>query len=377
MKHFTYFLSCLLVFLKTNAQTTPIYGNDIKVTVNGFTVDAMEPHISPDGNALFFNSLNSGGTTSLYYAAKVNDSTFNLAGLMPVVNETVTPYLNAVASIDTSDTFYWVSLRGYPSNINNLHRVTFGTTGPTNFGRVYGNFNINTPGYLIMDAAISYEGNYLYYCNAYFNSCAFGLPCSSRMGVAQKVNDSTFNYLPNTNSIFANVNDTSYIVYAPVVTPDGLELYFTRALVGVPQTEICVSVRSTTLSAFSTPTVIITSFNNAPEGPTLTTNKNILYYHKKSGGVFTIFMKYKTGVLGIKDAREEKTISAYPNPNNGSFTIKGNENEIILISNQLGQELKTIYLSEKNNFSVTISGLENGIYFLNGKNIKQKIVVLN
>lgn len=368
---------CLMVFFKITAQTTPTYGNDIKVTINGFTVDAMEPHISPDGNALFFNSLNNGVTTSLYYAAKVNDSTFNLVGLMPVVNETVTPYLNAVASIDTSDTFYWVSLRGYPGNINNLHRVTFGGSGPTNFGRVYGNFNINAPGYLIMDAAISYEGNYLYYCNAYFNSCPFGLPCAARLGVAQKVNDSTFNYPPNTNSIFANVNDTSYIVYAPVVTQDGLELYFTRALLNTPQTEICVSVRSNTLSAFSTPTVIITSPGNAPEGPTLTTNKNVLYYHKKSGGVYTIFMRYKTNVLGINETKEEKVLSIYPNPNNGSFTIKGISTETILISNQLGQEIKTICLSDKSNFSETINDLETGVYFLNGKNTKQKIVVID
>jgi hypothetical protein len=371
------FITILVLAFITKSQTTPLYGNDIKVTINGYTLDAMEPHISPDGNALFFNSLNSGGTTSLYYAAKVNDSTFNLVGLVPVVNETVTPYLNAVASLDTADNFYWVSLRGYPADIHNLHRVKFGTTGPTNFGRVYGNFNINAPGYIIMDAAISYEGDYLYYCNSYFNSCSFGMPCSSRMGVAQKVNDSTFNYLPNTNAIFTNVNDTSYIVYAPFVTPDGLELYFSRALVGVPQTEVCVSVRSNTLSAFSTPTTMITSLNNVPEAPTLTTNKNVLYYHKKSAGFFNIFMKYKTVTTGISEVKKENSITIYPNPNNGSFTVKGKENESIIISNQLGQELKTIYLSDKNNFSETISGLENGIYFLNGKSTKQKVVVLN
>lgn len=375
--HRLVFILFVIYTLSVKSQTTPQYGSDIKVTINGYTLDAMEPHISPDGNALFFNSLNSGGTTSLYYAGKVNDSTFNLVGLMPVVNETVTPYLNAVASVDTASNFYWVSLRGYPGNINNLHRVKFGTTGPSNFGRVYGNFNINAPGYLIMDAAVSYEGNFLYYCNSYFNSCSFGMPCSSRMGVAQKVNDSTFNYLPNTNSIFANVNDTNYIVYAPFVTSDGLELYFSRALIGVPQTEVCVSVRSNSLSAFSTPTTIITSLNNTPEAPTLTTNKNVLYYHKKSGGVFKIFMKYKTLSTGITEVKNENCVTIYPNPNNGSFSIKAKENETIIISNQIGQEIKTIYLSDKNNFSETISGLENGIYFLNGKNTKQKMVVMN
>ncbi|MBK7668690.1 MAG: T9SS type A sorting domain-containing protein [Sphingobacteriaceae bacterium] len=136
-------------------------------------------------------------------------------------------------------------------------------------------------------------------------------------------------------------------------------------------------MRSNTLSAFSTPTTMITSLNNTPEAPTLTTNKNVLYYHKKSGGVFTIFMKYKTLSTGITEAKDENNITIYPNPNNGSFTVRGKENESIIISNQLGQEIKIIYLSDKNNFSETISGLENGIYFLNGKSTKQKIVVLN
>lgn len=365
----------LLIFGGAIAQTPPNYAGDVKVTINGYTLDAMEPHISPDGNALFFNSLNSGGTTSLYYAAKVNDSTFNLVGLMPVVNETVTPYLNAVASVDTSDTFYWVSLRGYPGNINNLHRVTFGTSGPTNFGRVYGNFNINAPGYLIMDASINYEGNYLYYCNAYFNSCAFGMPCSSRMGVAQKINDSTFNYLPNTNSIFANVNDTNYIVYAPAITADGLELYFTRALIGVPQTEVCVSVRNNTLSAFSSPTVFITSINNTPEAPTLSTTKSVLYYHKKSAGIFNIFMKKRVSVTEISETIKSNNISVYPNPSAGSFTIKSNTNETVLILDQLGRETDRIVLSDKNHFTISIRDLKPGIYFLNGTHSKQKIIV--
>ena len=120
---------------------------------------------------------------------------------------------------------------------------------------------------------------------------------------------------------------------------------------------------------------MITSLNNVPEAPTLTTNKNVLYYHKKSGGVFNIFMKYRTGTTGIEEADKTKTISVYPNPNNGSFTIKGNENETILIGDQLGREIKTIVLSEKNNFTERVSGLNAGIYFLTGKSFRKKIII--
>ena len=62
------------------AQFYPTFGPEIKVSINGLTFDAMEPFISLDGNTLYFNSLNSGGNTNLYYATKLNDSTFTFIG---------------------------------------------------------------------------------------------------------------------------------------------------------------------------------------------------------------------------------------------------------------------------------------------------------
>lgn len=53
-------------------QTYPSYGPEKQVIINGLTFDAMEPFISPDGNSLFFNNLNDGINTKLFYATKVN-----------------------------------------------------------------------------------------------------------------------------------------------------------------------------------------------------------------------------------------------------------------------------------------------------------------
>ena len=54
-----------------------------------------------------------------------------------------------------------------------------------------------------------------------------GVPCEAMLGIAQKVNDSTFDKTAYSDAILENVNDTAYLVYAPQVSGDGLELYFT------------------------------------------------------------------------------------------------------------------------------------------------------
>jgi hypothetical protein len=302
----------------------PVFGNDIPVSINGYTLDAMEPFISPDGNAIFFNSLNDGNTTSLYYAAKVNDSTFNLVGLVPVVNQSVTPRLDAVASVDTSNNFFWVSTRNYPADMDNLFRIRFLSAGYTNFGRVHGNIYIYNPGWLIMDAAINYDGDKLLYCNAFFNSCNFNLPCKSVLNYAQKTNDSTFTKLPNSAFIFANVNDTAnYIVYAPHLSKDELSLYYTRALKNVPQTEICVSVRTITTQAFGLPSILVPASSSVPEAPTLTSDQLKLYYHKNQGGKFKLFLRYRTGTTSIAEQSTTTIISIIPSISNGVYTITG------------------------------------------------------
>lgn len=367
----------VLFWLTKSYSQVPLFGNEIPVTINGYTLDAMEPFISPDGNAMFFNSLNDGNATSLYYAAKVNDSTFNLVGQVPVVNQTITPRLDAVASVDTSNNFYWVSVRNYPTDFDNLHRVRFLTSSYTNFGRVHGNIYIYSPGWLIMDAAINYSGDKLLYCNAWFNSCSFNMPCKSAIGMAQKINDSTFTKFVNSGALFSNINDTvNYIVYAPQLSKDELELYYTRALKGIAQTEICVSVRTSTGLPFSLPTIIYPLSSSIPEAATITTDKSRMYYHKNTGSNFKLFLRYRTGTSGIKEEILLPETIVYPNPNGGIFKISGPAGFEIKLYNSLGQFIKQLQPG-----SVDIKGIPNGIYtlefFKNENFYYRKIVIDN
>lgn len=347
------------------SQTYPTFGPEKSVTIIGLTFDAMEPFISPDGNTLFFNSLNSGGNTNLYYATRINDTTFTYVGL---VNGTYNPSLNhldAVASIDCANNFFWVSLR----NIPNLHKGNYLTGNVTNVSQVYGTCNIlSPPGWIIMDAAIDYQGNLLYYSNGYFGPTyteCVGVPCEAKLGIARKVNDSTFNKIVNSDAILANINDTNYLVYAPQITSDGLELYYTRLLEGGFDTELCVSVRNNLSDPFSLPMIIYSNFGYFPEATTPTSDKQKIYYHQKNGsGIFEIYLRYKTGTTtSINEQTIAENIEVYPNPTTNILQITlpiPSVRYTITLSSNTGQEL--FKLSDQT--VIDISNFANGIYFL-------------
>ena len=285
---------------KNNQNSEPIlypsFGPEIDVNINGLSFDAMEPFISPGGNYLFFNNLNDGITTKLFYATKINNSTFTFAGELIGTNQITTPHLDAVADLDSNDNFYWTSTRNYPAELDNLFRGQFNSATVTNIDRVRGNFNMNIPGWLVMDHGISLDGEFLYFNNARFDSQNCQGPCETNMGVAKKVNATTFNKLGNSTALLENINDANYIFYAPCISSDNLEFQYTRYWKGQITTntvfEICVAVRDNSLKNFSTPKVLFSeTISSLIEAPTLTTDKKILYYHKKTAASHKIVMR--------------------------------------------------------------------------------------
>ena len=362
----------LLSILAVKSQTYPSYGLEMDVTINGLSFDAMEPFISPDGNYLFFNNLNDGINTKLYYATKVNDSTFNYVGELNGTNQITPPHLDAVADLDSFGNFYWTSTRNYPTELDNLFHGTFNTGNVTNIGRVRGDFNKNIPGWLVMDHGISYDGQFLYYNNARFDGICQGA-CETEIGIAQKVNDSTFNKLPDSDSILQNINDTNYIYYAPCVSSDNLELYYTRyprdTITTSTLFEICVAVRNTPSDIFSVPTVLFSEFiSDLIEAPTLTTDKQIIYYHRKIVGSHKIVMRYRENPLSVENSIENKlSFTIYPSPASEKIIIEyrrsSNEYSYKII-NILGQVVKKKQNISTNKYEISIANLNSGIYFI-------------
>jgi hypothetical protein len=265
----------------------PEFTDETEVIIEGYSKDAMEPFISKDGSFLFFNSLNDGDSTSLYYATKVNDTVFNFEGEIGGVNGRV-PHLDAVASMDVKNVFYFVSTRNYPDVFENYRTGKFDSGVVTGVESVAGDFYIRSPGWLIMDAEISGDGNLLYYVNAKFSGNL--LPDEARIGVAEKKN-SMFEKPDDSENIFKNINNFGCLVYAPCISSNGDELYFTRIIKGTFTTHICVSIRSDAGVTFSVPQIIEIE-GVSVEAPSLSDDGERLYYHKKLGrdNKYHIFM---------------------------------------------------------------------------------------
>ena len=279
-------------------QNYPVFGPEIDVNITGLTFDAMEPFLSADGNYLFFNNINDGINTKLFYATKINDATFSFVGELNGTNQITAPHLDAVADMDANGNFYWTSTRNYPAELNNLFRGNFANGNVTNISRVQGDFNKNIPGWLVMDHGISLDGQFLYFNNARFDETTCQGPCETTIGIAQKVNNTTFNTISNSATILEHINDSNYIYYAPCISSDNLELYYTRYIKGNITSstlfEICVAVRNNATVVFSEPKVLFSEpIANLIEAPTLTTDKNTMYYHKKTTNSHKIVMRQR------------------------------------------------------------------------------------
>lgn len=71
-------------------------------------------------------------------------------------------------------------------------------------------------------------------------------------------------------------------------------------------------------------------------------------------------------------SNEQPVISAFPNPNNGSFTLQTTVTGTFVLQNELGQEISSVYLNASNNFTATFNNLATGFYFVKPTNNNSK-----
>ncbi len=286
-------LACLLGALLTacgagSSESDPpatalytAFSNPTPVSITGYTGDAMEPFISKDGQYLFFNNRNDPTVnTDLYYAARVNDQTFTYLGPLPGVNS---PALDAVASLDMLGNFYFVSTRSYPTSLSTLYSGQFSATGVANASLVPG-ISLLNGGEVNFDAEISADGQTLWFDDGDYSTgslTAASIVIANRQG-------GIFIRQANSATVLAAVN-TADLNYAPSISVDGLELFFTRASRGSGATPaIYRTTRPDTNSAFATPQ-LVSSATGFVEAPSLSADGHLLYFHKLVNGIFAIY----------------------------------------------------------------------------------------
>jgi hypothetical protein len=264
------------------------YSDPRRIEILGYTGHSMEPFLSADGDILLFNNLNAAPeNTNLHWARRVDEYTFQYEGEISGVN---TIHLEGVPSLDGAGRLYFVSLRDYDQTLASVYAGDFAEGVVTNLSQVAG-VSKNVPGWLNFDVDVDKSGSYLYLVDGRFD--ASGGPHEADIFIAQK---STTGFERLTHDYLAKVN-TDELEYAACISPDQLELYFTRLLAPITSTskpEIWGTTRASKSDDFGAP-VRIDAAEGFVEGPTLTPDGNSLYYHKAENGTFVIYSVRRTG----------------------------------------------------------------------------------
>jgi hypothetical protein len=262
--------------------TFGVFTNPQPVTIEGYSQDAMEPFISPDGNYLFFNNSNSATQTNLYYATRIDDLTFQFQGEIGGANAAG---LNAVASMDSNNIFYFVSTRSYSQTFSTIYSGTFSSGSLSNVALVPG-ISKDKLGDVNFDQCIRPDGSTLYFVDGVFNGGS--VPQSASIAIAHREGDQSAR-LKNSAEIMRKVN-TDGLNYAPDISKSGLEFFFTRIPGRPPKPPpgIYTATRATTSEPFGKPRKIeaITGF---AEAPALSPDEKSLYYHLNVNGTFVIY----------------------------------------------------------------------------------------
>jgi len=251
------------------------------VVIEGYADEAMEPFLSRDGRFLFFNTRNDpGANTNLHYAVAADGSRFIYRGIL---YGTISYDLDAVATMSSDNRFCFVSPREYRRT-----RVSV-LCGAFDGKRVNGtkpqqNMATDRVGRLIFDVELAADGQSMVYAEGTFSGGA--APDEADLYMA-KLGPRGFERGPNTNTFVAiNSGDPEY---APALSADGLELYFTRVTGIWPfrSPKIFRATRGTLEQPFGKP-ARVEAIDGFVEGPSIAADGTI-YFHKKVDGRFEIW----------------------------------------------------------------------------------------
>lgn len=206
----------------------------------------------------------------------------------------------------------------------------------------------------------------------------------------------TNNYLWSSGSPFQNISvtGTASTVYTVTGTDvNNCTLSNTVSLTVNPNPTVTASASKTlvckgevvTLNGTGAATYSWTGGLGAGATVTVSPALNTLYTYTVTGtdangctnkSSVTLDVKLCTGVEELTAGNA--AINIYPNPSNGSFTIRSSAAVDLYIVNEIGQTVKTVKVS--GTAPSEISGLADGIYFIKGEStqgrINHKVVVL-
>jgi Tol biopolymer transport system component len=259
------------------------FANPQPVTLIGYSGHAMEPFISRDGRMLLFNNSNDPNeNTELHWAERVTDVSFRYRGKIDGANS---PALDGVPSLDQDGLLYFVTTRSYEATLSTIYRVRFRKGVATDPELVKG-LSLNTPGMVNFDLEISADGQWLIGVDG--DLTGGPVPRSADMFLARRIGDG-FERFKNSAALMREIN-TPDLEYAPAISADGRELFFTRMSGALFWRKFTIehAVRATADEPFGPPKTIA-AIEGVVEAPSLSSDGRTLYYHAKVDDLYRLF----------------------------------------------------------------------------------------
>jgi IPT/TIG domain/WD40-like Beta Propeller Repeat len=255
------------------------------VLLQGYSGSAMEPFITPDGRYLLFNTSNvAPNIPTLQVASRIDDSTFEYLGELEgsAVNEPGS--LSGTPSLDRENTLYFISTRSYNESLSTIYAGQFSEGHVTGVHLVSG-LKAETRGLVDFDASISPDGSRLYVSVGDFRSGSG--PTSASIRLFDRSGEG-FAPDPGSATLLRKVNAVATLNYAPAISADGLELFFTAASPAVGQAPtIYRAARSAPSKPFGA-AERVASISGFAEAPSLSSDGASLYFHELVGDEFAI-----------------------------------------------------------------------------------------
>jgi len=260
------------------------FSNPREITLLDYSGDAMEPGISADGTMLFFG--NNGKDKDLFMAKKSGDFTYGSVQKLSEINS---------ASVDSSpeavgEFIFFTSLADYPGDRKTLFRGKLVDGKMQKVAQLRGNLYSSEPRETSLDPDLTANQEILVFAQGRFGA---GAPEAMDVQLAYKIGDANYAVPKNSSEILKNINTAGNLEYAPAIGQDGLELFFTRATKSasgaVVKVEILQATRDKLDQPFGKPNIVVVA-DGFVEGPSLSADEKSLYYHKKVGSRFVVYV---------------------------------------------------------------------------------------
>jgi hypothetical protein len=266
------------------------FGSAEAVTVRGYDTSKseMEPFVTRDGAYLLFNNANDPSVdTNLQIARRVDDVTFDYLGELVGADSAA---LDGVPTVARDGQLYFVSTRSYDATLSTIYSAQLDTTAATAAApALVPGVARDEPLAVNFDVEISADGRTMYFVDAGMSRA--GVPQHADIVIDERAADGSFARRADSDALMANVDSTS-LEYAPAISEDELELFFTRLAsiadaADSPPT-IYRAARTSVDEPFGIPQHVVAAAGFV-EGPTLGPGGASLYYHHCDGDTCAIF----------------------------------------------------------------------------------------